>query len=151
MRVSAFRLAESISTKPLDLQEASAALLPPSKPYSNPPTHLQSLNSALFDSLYRRILRAHRALPNEMRVVGDGHIQGEFRRNRAVTNPVHIIGFLSQWKVYLADLPKGPEAKTFSGKRLDATVTVPQMSAEQIGQLYELTHATKDVWKTPPV
>ncbi|KAJ7235216.1 hypothetical protein C8J57DRAFT_1089052 [Mycena rebaudengoi] len=132
MHVSAFRLAESVSTKPLNLQEASAALLPPSKP------------------LYRRILRAHRALPNEMRVVGDGHIQAEFRRNRAVTNPVHIIGFLSQWKVYLADLPKGPEAKTFSGKRLDATV-VPQMSAEQIGQLYELTHATKDVWKTPPV
>ncbi|KAJ7284436.1 hypothetical protein C8J57DRAFT_692833 [Mycena rebaudengoi] len=148
MRVSVFRLAESVSTKPLNLREASAALLPP-KPYSNPPTHLQPLNSALFDSLYRRILRAHRVLPNEMRFMGDGYIKAEFRRHKAVTNPVHIIGFLSQWKVYLDDLPKGPEAKTFSGKRLDATV-YEKMSAEQIGQLYELMHATKDVWKTPP-
>lgn len=25
------------------------------------------------------------------------------------------------------------------------------MSSEQLGQLYELMHATKDVWKTPSV
>jgi hypothetical protein len=72
-------------------------------------------------------------------------------------------------KAYLDYIPAGPDAKNFTGKRLDPTVyekvcmgnmlfrvlaksTDPisnQMSAEQIGQLYELMHATKDVWKNP--
>ncbi|KAG6852554.1 hypothetical protein C0991_010976 [Blastosporella zonata] len=73
----------------------------------------------------------------------------EFRRHREVTNPVHIIGFLSQWKVYLDQLPRDADAKSFSGKRLDPTV-FEKMSPEQLGQLYELMHATKDVWKPIP-
>ena len=76
------------------------------------------------------------------------------------------MGFLSQWKMYLDELPKDPN-QSFTGRRLDPTVLekvrnscvevavgpgklrcrVAQMSAEQIGQLYELMHATKDVWK----
>lgn len=46
----------------------------------------------------------------------------EFRRHRTVTHPAHIIGFLSQWKMYLDALPRGPDAERFAGKRLDATV-----------------------------
>lgn len=42
----------------------------------------------------------------------------EFRRHRSITNPVHIIGFLSQWKMYLDELP----ATNFTGKKLDPTV-----------------------------
>ncbi|KAJ7463852.1 hypothetical protein B0H11DRAFT_2052481 [Mycena galericulata] len=129
MRVSLCRLAESLSSQPLNLTEFSAALLPP-KP------------------LFRRILRAHRSLATDLRFMGDGYVKAEFRRHQAVTNPVHIIGFLSQWKVYLDEIPKGPDAKNFTGKKLDATV-YEKMSAEQIGQLYELMHATKDVWKNP--
>lgn len=45
----------------------------------------------------------------------------EFRRHKDVTNKVHIIGFLSQWKVYLDELPAGPEGKNFRGKPLDPT------------------------------
>ena len=89
----------------------------------------------------------------------------EFRRHKEVTNPVHVIGFLSQWKIYLEGLPQGAGAEEFTGKKLDATAvekvsmtrqyssfkpsspTQQQMSAEQLGQLYELMHATKDVWK----
>ncbi|KAJ7706622.1 hypothetical protein B0H16DRAFT_1634843 [Mycena metata] len=129
MRASVLRLAESLSTKPLNLTEASAALLPP-KP------------------LFRRILRAHRHLAVDLRYMGDGYVKAEFRRHKTVTNPVHIIGFLSQWKVYLDSIPAGPDAKNFTGKKLDATV-YEKMSLEQIGQLYELMHATKDVWKNP--
>lgn len=87
----------------------------------------------------------------------------EFRRHKQVTNPAHIIGFLSQWKIYLEELPQDADAKRFSGKKLDATSfekvrtrqfwatfnqfwCCQQMSAEQLGQLYELMHATKDVW-----
>lgn len=69
----------------------------------------------------------------------------EFRRHKQVTNPAHIIGFLSQWKIYLEELPQDADAKRFSGKKLDAT-SFEKMSAEQLGQLYELMHATKDVW-----
>ncbi|KAG5638107.1 hypothetical protein H0H81_001785 [Sphagnurus paluster] len=144
MRASLIRLAESMTSKPLNLREASATLLPPIP-------------------LYRGLLRAHRSLPREMRTLGDDYVKAEFRRHKEVNNPVHIIGFLSQWKMYLDQLPRDAEAQKFSGKRLDPTVfekvssslpTLPpatnpvkQMSAEQLGQLYELMHATKDVWK----
>ncbi|EJF64699.1 ACN9-domain-containing protein [Dichomitus squalens] len=127
-RASLVRLAKSVSTHPLNLREASAALLPPLP-------------------LYRRILRAHRNLPLEMRSLGDDYVKAEFRRHRETTNKVHIIGFLSQWKVYLDALPAGPEGgKAFRGKPLDPT-TLEKMSAEQLGQLYEVMHVTKDVWK----
>lgn len=39
-----------------------------------------------------------------------------------MSNPVHIIGFLSQWKIYLDELPQGPDAKNFAGKKLDQQV-----------------------------
>ncbi|EPT05577.1 hypothetical protein FOMPIDRAFT_1027186 [Fomitopsis schrenkii] len=126
MRATLIRLAESFSTRPLNLRETSATLLPP-KP------------------LYRRILRAHRHLPYEMRSLGDDYVKAEFRRHKEITNKVHIIGFLSQWKVYLDELPSGPDAERFSGKKLDPTV-LEKMSAEQLGQLYEVMNATKNVY-----
>ncbi|KAH9948714.1 ACN9-domain-containing protein [Amylocystis lapponica] len=128
MRNTIVRLAESVSKRPLTLRETSATLLPPLP-------------------LFRRILRTHRSLPPEMRSLGDNYIKAEFRRHKDITNKVHIIGFLSQWKVYLDELPTGPEAQSFKGKRLDPML-VEKMSSEQLGQLYELMHATKDVWKT---
>ena len=73
--------------------------------------------------------------------------------------------------MYLDQMPPGEHTRNFSGKRLDPTVfekvrflqkkkkdssaTKPpffelfelKMSPEQLGQLYELMHAAKDVWK----
>ncbi|KAN0138781.1 hypothetical protein V8E53_003169 [Lactarius tabidus] len=121
------RLAKNTSNRPLNLREATAALLPPI-------------------SLYRGILRAHRYLPVEMRSLGDEYIKAEFRRHRDVTNPGHIIGFLSQWKVYLDQLPVGPEAQHFRGKKLDPTA-FEKLSEEQLGQMYQLMNVTKDLWK----
>ncbi|KAG9093777.1 acetate non-utilizing protein 9 [Ceratobasidium sp. UAMH 11750] len=121
-------LAQSIGTKPLNLREAGATLLPP-KP------------------LLRRLLRAHRRLPIEMRSLGDDYVKAEFKRHQKIDNPVHIIGFLSQWKLYLDQLDLSPEeSERFRGHGMDPTV-FEQMSSEQIGQLYELMHATKDLWK----
>ncbi|KAK7046398.1 cyanate hydratase [Favolaschia claudopus] len=102
MRATLLRLAESFPSRPLNLTEYSASLLPP-KP------------------LYRRILRAHRGLAADLRYMGDNYVKAEFRRHEKVTNPVHVIGFLSQWKVYLDGVPKGPGAKDFAGKKLDPT------------------------------
>jgi len=129
LRGTAVRLAESISKGPLNLEQAGASLLPPLP-------------------LYRGILRAHRLLPLEMRSLGDNYVRAEFRRHREVTNKVHIIGFLSQWKVYLDGLPSAPgEAAAFKGRKLDTTA-FEKMSGEQLGQLYELMHATQDIWKS---
>jgi hypothetical protein len=45
----------------------------------------------------------------------------EFRRHRETTNPVHIMGFLTQWKMYLDELPRDPsDSRSF--KKLDPTV-----------------------------
>jgi hypothetical protein len=41
--------------------------------------------------LYRRILRAHRKLPNDHRVLGDLYVKSEFRAHRDVDNPAHIV------------------------------------------------------------
>ncbi|CAE6429113.1 unnamed protein product [Rhizoctonia solani] len=127
MHVSLRRLAQSVGTKPLNLSETSATLLPPTP-------------------LLRRLLRVHRSLPTEMRILGDDYVKAEFRRHQKIDNPVHIIGFLSQWKMYLDQLEQQANSaggfERFSGRRMD-----PTMSTEQIGQLYELMHASKEIWK----
>ncbi|KAF7305671.1 hypothetical protein HMN09_00820800 [Mycena chlorophos] len=149
MRASLTRLAENLSKQPLNAQHVQAALLPP-KP------------------LFRRILRAHRELAADLRYMGDGYVKAgttfvlppplyvpecknlvEFHRHQAVTNPVHVMGFLAQWKMYLDTLPRGEGSRDWRGQKLDATV-FEKMSKEQLGQLHELMHAAKDVWKNPP-
>jgi hypothetical protein len=52
-------------------------------------------------ALYRTILRAHRDLPPEARVLGDEYVKAEFRLHRNIENPAHIIGFLTSWQHYL--------------------------------------------------
>ncbi|KAI0034548.1 ACN9-domain-containing protein [Vararia minispora EC-137] len=127
MQRTLLRCAESVSNGPLNLQVQSATLLPPIP-------------------LYRRLLRAHRRLPKEMRGLGDEYVKAEFRRHRKIDNPVWIIGFLSQWKMYLDNLPVGEGEGAFRGRKLDPTV-FEKLSQEQLGQLYELMHAAQDVWK----
>ncbi|GAA5875248.1 hypothetical protein JCM3774_004183 [Rhodotorula dairenensis] len=117
--------------------------------------------------LYRRLLRVHRkVLPVEMRLMGDEYVKAEFRRTRSTDNPLHIVGFLSEWKKYLdhheALLEPSPETteetaagiaetdrkRRAIGQRMDPSV-LEALSADQIGQLYELFQASQDVWLTP--
>ena len=42
--------------------------------------------------LYRRILRVHRKLDPEMRILGDSYVKKEFREHRNAENPLHIVG-----------------------------------------------------------
>ncbi|KAG2017545.1 acetate non-utilizing protein 9 [Coprinopsis cinerea AmutBmut pab1-1] len=128
MRASVLRLAESVSRRPINPRDATATLLPPIP-------------------LYRRILRVHRNLPPEMRSLGDVYVKSEFRRHQKVTNSGHLLGFLSQWKRYLDEMPKGrEEAAGYRGKRLDPTV-FEKLTEEQLGQLYEFKQAARDVFK----
>ncbi|KAK4239691.1 succinate dehydrogenase assembly factor 3, mitochondrial [Achaetomium macrosporum] len=87
--------------------------------------------------LYRRILRAHRKhLPSEMRLLGDEYVKAEFRAHRTVENPVHLIGFLTEWQLYAQKI----EGDSWAGEKLDPG-KVEKMSDEQLGQLYELMKA----------
>ncbi|QKX58855.1 uncharacterized protein TRUGW13939_05983 [Talaromyces rugulosus] len=90
--------------------------------------------------LYRRILRAHRKkLPSEMRLLGDEYVKSEFRAHRSSDNPIHIVGFLTEWQLYAQEI----EGDTWKGKKLDKS-KVEKMNDQQIGQLYELMQAIKN-------
>lgn len=79
-------LAQGASNSPMaDVHAASKMLLPPIP-------------------LYRALLRVHRSLPPEMRSLGDDYVKSEFRRHQKIDNPLQIVGFCSQWKMYLDSL-----------------------------------------------
>ncbi|KAH8427564.1 succinate dehydrogenase assembly factor 3 [Aspergillus melleus] len=89
--------------------------------------------------LYRRILRVHRKkLEPEMRLLGDGYVKSEFRAHKNVENPLHIIGFLTEWQLYAQKL----EGDTWVGDKLDKA-KLDKMSDQQLGQLYELMQAIR--------
>lgn len=87
--------------------------------------------------LYRRILRTHRKRLNpEERIFGDIYVKAEFRRHKDIENPLHIVGFLTQWQDYAQKL----EAEEWKGQKLDVEL-LDRMSDQQIGQMYELMQA----------
>lgn len=43
--------------------------------------------------LYRRVLRAHRKLPAEHRILGDLYVKSEFKQHKNVENPIHIVRY----------------------------------------------------------
>ncbi|PLB55661.1 ACN9-domain-containing protein [Aspergillus steynii IBT 23096] len=90
--------------------------------------------------LYRRILRVHRKkLEPEMRLLGDGYVKSEFRAHKSVDNPLHIIGFLTEWQLYAQKL----EGDSWAGEKLDKA-KLDKMSDQQLGQLYELMQAIRN-------
>ena len=63
-------------------------------------------------------------------------MKAEFRRHRDIDNPLHIVGFLTQWQEYGQKL----EGDSWKGEKLDMTL-LDKMSDQQIGQMYELMQA----------
>lgn len=143
LRASARRLASASNQPPppgseiSDVRRATATLLPPIK-------------------LYRRLLRAHRALDADMRAVGDNYIKDEFKRHAGIDNPLQIVGFLSSWKLYLDQLEvQQGKPGGFRGQRLEPRL-LEKFSDEQFYQIHELMQATKEAYDpekaqaTPP-
>ena len=89
--------------------------------------------------LFRKILRIHRKLPNELRVIGDPYVKSEFKLHSTTDNPMHIVGFLSEWQKYAQDLG----TDSWKGAKIDKG-KIDKMSDEQLRQLYDLMQATKD-------
>lgn len=52
-------------------------------------------------ALYRGILRAHRKMPMEMRILGDKYVRSEFKLHKPVTNPAQLESFFVAWEEYL--------------------------------------------------
>ncbi|KYK55944.1 hypothetical protein DCS_07909 [Drechmeria coniospora] len=66
--------------------------------------------------LYRRLFRAHRKhLPADMRVLGDEYVKAEFRAGRKISNPAHLIGFLTEWQLYAQKI----EGDSWAGDKLE--------------------------------
>lgn len=90
--------------------------------------------------LYRRLLRAHRKhLPAEMRVLGDQYVKSEFRAHQKIDNPVHIVGFLTEWQSYTQMI----EGDAWKGEKMDRA-KVEKMSDEQVAQMYELMQTIRE-------
>ncbi|KAK1059158.1 hypothetical protein LTR74_012846 [Friedmanniomyces endolithicus] len=123
MRATRFLRAvpSSIGTQSSGLRSPPPALLPPIP-------------------LYRRLLRSHRKyLTPELRVLGDEYVKSEFRAHRDTENPVHIVGFLSEWQRYAQMI----EGDSWRGEKMDKT-KLDKMSDEQIAQMYELMQAIRE-------
>ncbi|KAI1330290.1 ACN9-domain-containing protein [Xylariaceae sp. FL0255] len=121
MRITQRLLATTATTAGNALKPAPLAILPPIP-------------------LYRRLLRAHRKhLPAEMRLLGDEYIKAEFRAHREVENPVHLIGFLTEWQLYAQKI----EGDSWVGEKIDPE-KVSKMSDQQMGQMYELMQAIRN-------
>jgi len=125
----AVRAQSALSSVDAAVKAASDMILPPIK-------------------LYRELLRAHRRLSPELRALGDDYIKSEFRRHQKVDNPLHIVSFCKEWKMYLDALhadsgePGGPR-----GRALDPSL-IDRFSDEQLYQLYELKVAAEEAFDT---
>lgn len=91
--------------------------------------------------LYKAILRCHiHKLPVEIRPLGDQYVKAEFKAHKNADNPLHIVGFLTQWQDYLKSIDGG----SWMEGKLSQT-ELDKMSPEQVGQLYELMQEAKRV------
>ncbi|CAG4942857.1 succinate dehydrogenase assembly factor 3, mitochondrial [Colias croceus] len=94
--------------------------------------------------LYKLIFRVHRALPPELRVLGDNYAREEFKRHKNC-NPQEARIFLSEWTDYAINVAKQTkplnQAKTkVVGKYLQPEM-LDHMTDDQLVQLYELHKA----------
>lgn len=108
-------------------------LVRPRRPERSTPPLLPPLQ------LYRALLRAHvYKLPSEIRALGDQYVKAEFKAHKNIDNPLHIVGFLTQWQDYLREIDGGSWMQGKLKKQ-----DLEKMSPEQVGQLYELMQETQ--------
>ncbi|VVC86133.1 succinate dehydrogenase assembly factor 3, mitochondrial [Leptidea sinapis] len=94
--------------------------------------------------LYKLIFRVHRALPAELRVLGDNYARAEFKRHKQCNADEARI-FLNEWTDYAIKLAKQSKPmhqikKGDMGKHLNPEF-LDYMSDDQLVQLYELHKA----------
>ena len=93
--------------------------------------------------LFAGILRAHRALPQQMRALGDAYVREEFRKHRDAKDKF-LPAFFREWDAYLAQLAAAPApAGGAVGRDLapDEAAALTKEQLEQLARLHE--EATK--------
>ncbi|KAJ8736907.1 hypothetical protein PYW07_000178 [Mythimna separata] len=97
--------------------------------------------------LYKLIFRVHRALPPELRIMGDNYARDEFKRHKKC-NPEEAKIFLNEWTDYAITLAKQMKPLQQVKKKKVGEYMDPQlldhMTDEQIVQLYELHKAATE-------
>ncbi|CAK1588457.1 unnamed protein product [Parnassius mnemosyne] len=94
--------------------------------------------------LYKLILRVHRGLPAELRILGDNYARDEFKRHKNCNSDEACI-FLNEWTNYAINLAKQMKPlqqakKKTVGEYLDPTL-LDYMTEDQLVQLYQLHKA----------
>ncbi|GME89612.1 hypothetical protein B5S28_g502 [[Candida] boidinii] len=112
------------------------------KPRRASPPNSQPLLPPLV--LYREILRAHRFLPKDQRILGDAYVKAEFKAHQNIDNPLHIVGFLTSWQDYLKLINKVNNQEELRSYTISSD-QLSKMSDEQVGQLYELMKEAKNL------
>ncbi|KAI1611583.1 hypothetical protein EDD37DRAFT_428973 [Exophiala viscosa] len=121
------------------MRPCSRLLAAPATQPFRPGRRAQAVNLLPPIPLYRRLLRIHRKkLSPEERLFGDTYLKAEFRRHRDIENPLHIVGFLTEWQNYGQQL----EGEGWKEGKIDMDL-VDKMSDQQIGQMYELMEAIR--------
>mmetsp|Transcript_3141 Transcript_3141/g.4185 ORF Transcript_3141/g.4185 Transcript_3141/m.4185 type:complete len:121 (+) Transcript_3141:49-411(+) len=109
-------------------------------------------------SLYRSILRTHaKALPLEMRLLGDKYVKSEFRLHKNTSNEDHISHFFLEWENYLRHIQETARMRESSAAGLienniksDYGVDLDtnyEMTSEQKIQLEKLREETSRLKK----
>lgn len=66
-----------------------------------------------------------------MRSLGDNYLRDEFRRHKAVTNPLQVVGFLGAWKIYLDQLEQPGDGGGVEGERKRQFFEGRRLSSEE--------------------
>ncbi|BET03209.1 unnamed protein product [Nesidiocoris tenuis] len=95
--------------------------------------------------LYKTILRLHRGLPEDLRLLGTSYLKDEFKRHKNV-DVVAASRFIAGWTDYAINLTKQLDVKANAklGSNLDPE-SLDNFNDEQVAQLYELKKVTKAV------
>ncbi|XP_062956214.1 succinate dehydrogenase assembly factor 3, mitochondrial [Cynocephalus volans] len=110
---------------------------------------MRALHVSRVRTLYRRLLQLHRALPPDLKALGDQYVKDEFRRHKTVGSD-EAQRFLQEWEMYAAVLwqqaiknRQNSTEKACFGTSLSEE-KLNDFRDEQIGQLQELMQeATK--------
>ena len=86
--------------------------------------------------LFRSILREHRKLPVELRVIGDDYVKNEFHLHKTAKDPEQLRQFFVGWEQYLQQLRKRKSGSKI-GVAMDELVQ-GALSEDQMGRMNDL-------------
>lgn len=94
-----------------------------------------------FKILYRQILRLHRLLPSELKVLGDNYVKTEFKLHRQIKDLSLLETFYKEWSIYSENILEqvSHDFKTNSAeKSLGSKLELKRLSEFNDDQLYNL-------------